>query len=64
MTEINTSKHARDMTESERQAFIRQCKKLESAPPKPVETTTRTARDMTPEQRAAWFQEHRRKFFS
>jgi len=66
MTEINTSTHARDMTESERQAFIRQCKKLEgaSSQSKPVETTTRTARDMTPEQRAAWFQEHRRKFFS
>jgi hypothetical protein len=59
---IDTSKNARDMNEQEKRAFLEACRKLDVAPPKPVETTTRTARDMTPEQRAAWFQEHRRKF--
>jgi len=62
MTEINTSKHARDMNESERQAFLQQCRKLDAAPkPPPVETPA-SAKDMTPAQRDAWMAEHRRKF--
>jgi len=63
MTEINTSTHARDMTESERQAFIRQCKKLEgaSSQSKPVETT-KHARDLSETERQEWLQAHRRKF--
>jgi hypothetical protein len=47
MTEpIDTSKNSRDLTPAEREAFIAQCKKLESAPQsKP--TDTRSAKDMT-----------------
>jgi hypothetical protein len=62
MTEpIDTTKSARDMTPAEREAFIRQCRKLESAPPQqPVDT--RSARDMSPDERKAWMAAHRRKF--
>jgi len=65
MTEINTSKHARDMSESERQAFLQQCRKLGAAakqPPSPVETPTLTAKDMSEYEREEWLAEHRRKF--
>ena len=46
MTEpIDTSKNSRDLTPAEREAFIAQCKKLESAPQsKP--TDTRSAKDI------------------
>jgi len=61
MTEINTSKHARDMSDQEKRAFLEACRKLDAAPPKPVETPM-SAKDMTPAQRDAWMAEHRRKF--
>jgi ribosomal protein L29 len=60
MTDIDTSKHARDMTPAERQAFLQQCRKLDAAPPKPVETTTRTARDMSAQERAEWLADYKR----
>jgi hypothetical protein len=58
---IDTSRRAADMTESERQAFLRQCRKLDVAPPKPVETT-KHARDLSESERAEWLAAHRRKF--
>jgi hypothetical protein len=64
MTDIDTTKRAADMTPSEREAFIRQCKKLEgasSSQSKPVETT-KHARDLSESERAEWLQAHRRKF--
>jgi hypothetical protein len=62
MTEpIDTSKRAADMTESERQAFLQQCRKLDAAPSKPVETP-KHARDLSESERAEWLAAHRRKF--
>ena len=59
----NYLKRAANMSESERQAFLQQCRKLDAAPkPPPVETTPRTARDMSEQERAEWFSEHRKKF--
>ena len=63
MTEptIDTPKHARDMSEAERQAFLAKCRKLDVSPkPPPVETTTRTARDMSEQERAEWLANFKR----
>jgi hypothetical protein len=63
MTDIDTTKSARDMTPAEREAFIRQCKKLESASSsqsKPVDS--RSAKDMSESERREWLAEHKRKF--
>ena len=58
---IDTSKNARDMNDQEKRAFLEACRKLDVAPPKPVETTTRTARDMSERERAEWLADHKRR---
>jgi hypothetical protein len=62
MTDIDTTKRASDMTESERQAFLAQCRKIAGAPKPPVETTQKDARDMSEHERAEWLADYRRKF--
>jgi hypothetical protein len=63
MTEpINTSKRAANMTESERQAFLQQCRKLDAAPKSPLVETPKHARDLSESERAEWLRDHKRKF--
>jgi hypothetical protein len=59
---VDTPKHARDMTPAERQAFLQQCRKLESASPQSTPVDTRSALDMSEKERAEWLAEHKRKF--
>jgi len=59
MTEI---KHARDMSPAERDAFIAQCKKLESASAQSTPVDSRSAKDMSETERQEWLREHKRKF--
>jgi hypothetical protein len=61
MTEpIDTTIRAADMTPAQREAFLAQCKKLESAPSqKPA--NTRSAKDMTEAERVEWWREHKRR---
>jgi hypothetical protein len=54
---IDTSKRAAAMTESERQAFIAQCRKLASAPSQPVGHLASTA---SAEERAEWLENYKR----
>jgi hypothetical protein len=57
-----TDKHARDMSAAEREDFIRQCKKLESASAQSKPVDTRNAKDMTPAERDAWWENHARRY--
>jgi hypothetical protein len=63
MTEpIDTTIRAADMTPAQRQAFLAQCRKLESASSSQSNPVERSARDMTKEEREEWLAEHKRKF--
>jgi hypothetical protein len=57
-----TDKHARNMSEAEKQAFLAQARKLESAPSQSTPPDTRSARDMTEQEREEWLRDHKRKF--
>jgi hypothetical protein len=60
MTDIDTSKHARDMTEAERQAFLQQCRKLGAAPKPPQLEPTKHAKDLSEQERSEWLANYRR----
>jgi hypothetical protein len=53
-------KHARDMTEAEREAWWSEHRRKHQSPMQPL--PEKHARDMTPEERETWWSEHRRKF--
>jgi hypothetical protein len=57
MTDIDTTKSARDMTPAEREDFIRQCRKLASASSKPVDHLASTA---SAQERAEWLENYKR----
>jgi hypothetical protein len=59
---IDTSKRAASMSESERQAFLQQCRKLDAAPKSPPVETPKHARDLSESERQEWLAAHRRKF--
>jgi ribosomal protein L29 len=56
--EIDTPKHARDMSPAEYEAKLAELRRGASPPPRP--TDTRSARDMTPEEREATLNELKR----
>jgi hypothetical protein len=57
-----TDKLARNMTPAEQESFIRQCKKLESAPSQSTLPDTRSARNMSEQEREGWWREHKRRW--
>jgi hypothetical protein len=60
MTDIDTSKRAADMTESERQAFLQQCRKIAGAPKPPQLEPTKHAKDLSQQERDEWLANYRR----
>jgi hypothetical protein len=62
MTDIDTSKHARDMTPAEYAATLAELKKGQPKPPQPSPEKHVHARDMSDWEKSEWFAEHRRRW--